>query len=164
MDAGEPSYNGGNDCCDVGGSIAYGLGFYFVFLLFVFTISYTSYKCNRSMHSRLSRSTATTSDGSDDYHIISLPQGLCDDVISTFPTFLYSEAVMTHKGDSETDNYTRGNYYGSGCSICLADYNQSDVLRLLPECAHLFHLSCIDTWLKVHPTCPVCRNSFDLSK
>ncbi|KAL7612974.1 putative RING-H2 finger protein ATL71 [Lactuca sativa] len=161
MDTGEPSYSGGEDCSDdIRGNIAYSLGFYLVFLLFVFTLCYTSYICNRRMHFQLSPPT-TTSDGSDDYHITTLPKGLCDDVISTFPTLLYSEAMMTHNADSETD--THNTNYCSGCAICLMDYKPSDVLRLLPECCHLFHLRCIDTWLKVHPTCPVCRNSFDFS-
>ncbi|CAH2040846.1 unnamed protein product [Thlaspi arvense] len=45
------------------------------------------------------------------------------------------------------------------CSICLADYKGSDTLRLLPDCGHLFHLKCVDPWLRLHPTCPVCRTS-----
>ncbi|KAK8952143.1 RING-H2 finger protein ATL70 [Platanthera zijinensis] len=50
---------------------------------------------------------------------------------------------------------------GSGCSVCLADYGDDDevLLRLLPECGHLFHERCVDTWLRLRPTCPVCRSS-----
>ncbi|KAJ6690628.1 hypothetical protein OIU85_006839 [Salix viminalis] len=41
----------------------------------------------------------------------------------------------------------------------VTDYKDSDLLRLLPECGHFFHAQCIDLWLKLHPTCPICRNS-----
>ncbi|KFK41655.1 hypothetical protein AALP_AA2G155700 [Arabis alpina] len=30
-------------------------------------------------------------------------------------------------------------------------------LRLLPKCNHAFHISCIDTWLRSHTNCPLCR-------
>ncbi|KAL7147051.1 hypothetical protein ABFS83_06G082400 [Erythranthe nasuta] len=49
--------------------------------------------------------------------------------------------------------------YASACSICLADYRDADLIRLLPSCGHLFHLKCIDPWLILHPSCPVCRTS-----
>jgi hypothetical protein len=32
-------------------------------------------------------------------------------------------------------------------------------LRSIPECNHYFHAACIDEWLKMNGTCPICRNS-----
>lgn len=31
-------------------------------------------------------------------------------------------------------------------------------MRLLPKCAHAFHVPCIDTWLRAHVNCPLCRS------
>ncbi|KAI3859644.1 hypothetical protein MKX03_031158 [Papaver bracteatum] len=45
------------------------------------------------------------------------------------------------------------------CSICLADYTHNDTLKSLPECNHYFHVNCIDGWLRVNGSCPVCRKS-----
>ncbi|XP_028769060.1 RING-H2 finger protein ATL54-like isoform X1 [Neltuma alba] len=43
------------------------------------------------------------------------------------------------------------------CVICLAEYKEREVLRIMPKCGHSFHLSCIDMWLRKQSTCPVCR-------
>ncbi|XP_042480143.1 RING-H2 finger protein ATL39-like [Macadamia integrifolia] len=43
------------------------------------------------------------------------------------------------------------------CSICLGEYQEKEVLRIMPKCSHNFHLSCIDVWLQKQSTCPVCR-------
>ena len=48
----------------------------------------------------------------------------------------------------------------STCSICLERYEDGQPLRLLPcDARHAFHRPCIDTWLREHDTCPVCRVS-----
>ncbi|XP_008804794.2 RING-H2 finger protein ATL52-like [Phoenix dactylifera] len=44
-----------------------------------------------------------------------------------------------------------------GCPVCLADFREGELLRLLPKCGHAFHLPCIDTWLRSHLNCPLCR-------
>ncbi|KAK1261834.1 NEP1-interacting protein 1 [Acorus gramineus] len=43
------------------------------------------------------------------------------------------------------------------CSVCLQDFQIGEVARCLPQCQHLYHLSCIDGWLIRHGTCPMCR-------
>ncbi|CAN4110517.1 unnamed protein product [Withania somnifera] len=43
------------------------------------------------------------------------------------------------------------------CAVCLSEFQEGENLRLLPKCSHAFHLPCIDTWLKSHPNCPLCR-------
>lgn len=45
------------------------------------------------------------------------------------------------------------------CPICLSDYRAEEVVRCIPECQHCFHAGCIDVWLRLNNSCPVCRNS-----
>ncbi|XP_059302799.1 RING-H2 finger protein ATL20-like [Lycium ferocissimum] len=45
------------------------------------------------------------------------------------------------------------------CPICLVEYSAGDSIRLIPLCQHCFHAHCVDEWLKMKATCPVCRNS-----
>ena len=46
---------------------------------------------------------------------------------------------------------------GTECSVCLNEFREDDTLRLLPKCNHAFHIPCIDTWLRSHTNCPICR-------
>ncbi|XP_054802650.1 E3 ubiquitin-protein ligase ATL6-like [Prosopis cineraria] len=74
------------------------------------------------------------------------PRGLDPTVIQAFPTLQYS-LVKNHK-------------IGKGaleCAVCLSEFEDSETLRLIPKCDHVFHPECIDEWLASHTTCPVCR-------
>jgi len=42
------------------------------------------------------------------------------------------------------------------CSICLAEYEDEDEIKVL-QCDHIFHKECIDRWLFINFTCPICR-------
>lgn len=45
----------------------------------------------------------------------------------------------------------------SKCTVCQDDFNEQDDVRVLP-CEHIYHLDCIDDWLKIHSyKCPCCR-------
>ncbi|KAF3672161.1 RING-H2 finger protein ATL54-like [Capsicum chacoense] len=46
---------------------------------------------------------------------------------------------------------------GTECSVCLSEFQEDETLRILPKCNHAFHIPCIDTWLRSHTNCPVCR-------
>ena len=39
------------------------------------------------------------------------------------------------------------------CTICLS--NNKNLIKL--ECSHVFHHKCINEWIKINPTCPICR-------
>eukprot|EP00249_Psilotum_nudum_P021793 c28249_g1_i1 orf=441-1598(+) len=42
------------------------------------------------------------------------------------------------------------------CCICLSAYDDGAELRELP-CSHHFHCICIDKWLRINATCPLCK-------
>ncbi|KAK7287096.1 hypothetical protein RIF29_00134 [Crotalaria pallida] len=50
------------------------------------------------------------------------------------------------------------------CPICLGEFENGDKVRMLPKCNHEFHVTCIDTWLLSHSSCPNCRHSLLLEK
>nr|XP_009405146.2 PREDICTED: RING-H2 finger protein ATL52-like [Musa acuminata subsp. malaccensis] len=43
------------------------------------------------------------------------------------------------------------------CAVCLSELRDGELVRLLPKCGHAFHLTCVDTWLRSHVNCPLCR-------
>jgi len=45
------------------------------------------------------------------------------------------------------------------CPICLEPFQVGDTLRTMP-CMHKFHSKCLDHWLSIKATCPICK--FDL--
>ncbi|KAJ0565310.1 putative transcription factor C2H2 family [Helianthus annuus] len=79
-----------------------------------------------------------------------VPPGLDPLIINSFPTFTYSSVK----------EYQRENY-GLECAICLCEFKDENVLRLLTKCYHVFHQECIDLWLGSHKSCPCCRCSLD---
>jgi hypothetical protein len=43
------------------------------------------------------------------------------------------------------------------CPICLESIEEEEVQLI--NCNHIFHGACINTWLKIKPSCPLCRIS-----
>ncbi|KAK4409863.1 E3 ubiquitin-protein ligase MP [Sesamum angolense] len=43
------------------------------------------------------------------------------------------------------------------CPVCLAEYGEVEVKEM--PCGHRFHSGCIEKWLGIHGSCPVCRYS-----
>ncbi|KAJ2803032.1 hypothetical protein H4R20_003050 [Coemansia guatemalensis] len=46
------------------------------------------------------------------------------------------------------------------CGICMDEYKSEEEVMILP-CKHFYHLECIDHWLKMNGTCPICRTRID---
>ncbi|XP_064958491.1 RING-H2 finger protein ATL70-like [Musa acuminata AAA Group] len=73
--------------------------------------------------------------------------GIDQATLMRYPRVTYSQANLDDKGTT-----------ASCCCICLYDFEDTDVLRLLPQCGHPFHLDCVDPWLRSHSSCPICRS------
>ncbi|XP_024958753.1 putative RING-H2 finger protein ATL21A isoform X1 [Cynara cardunculus var. scolymus] len=72
--------------------------------------------------------------------------GLDGPTIESYPKTVLGESCRLPKDDGT-------------CAICLSDYEPKEEVRTIPECNHYFHAECIDEWLKLNATCPVCRFS-----
>ncbi|KAI3903937.1 hypothetical protein MKW92_047380 [Papaver armeniacum] len=73
--------------------------------------------------------------------------GLDESTLRSYPQMVLSESLRFLNPENTV------------CSICLADYKPKDTLRSIPECNHYFHVYCIDGWLRMNGSCPVCRKS-----
>ncbi|XP_021288961.1 putative RING-H2 finger protein ATL21B [Herrania umbratica] len=79
------------------------------------------------------------------------PKGLDGPAIEAHPTTLLGESGELPRPNDNT------------CPICLCEYQAKEMIRTIPDCKHYFHASCIDEWLKLNATCPVCRNTTERS-
>jgi hypothetical protein len=52
----------------------------------------------------------------------------------------------------------KGSHERENCAVCLELYSNNDIIRILP-CRHEFHKNCVDPWLKLKQTCPLCKNN-----
>ncbi len=58
------------------------------------------------------------------------------------------QEIVGHADDGEGEDV---------CSICFAQYESNDILRILPACGHVFHAECGDRWFLRNPLCPLCK-------
>lgn len=73
--------------------------------------------------------------------------GLDGDTIESYPKVVLGESRRLPKPDDVT------------CAICLSEFQPMETLKTIPDCDHCFHADCIDEWLRLNGTCPMCRNS-----
>ncbi|KZV41620.1 ring finger protein [Dorcoceras hygrometricum] len=110
--------------------------------------------CTRIICRRLRRMEEQRAFEADPRNDFELPEhggsGRAPVVVAAIPTMKFNREAFSSMEDAQ-------------CSICLAEYEEKEVLRIMPKCGHTFHLSCIDMWLRKQLTCPICRISMDES-
>ncbi|KAH6833496.1 hypothetical protein C2S53_019395 [Perilla frutescens var. hirtella] len=118
-----------------------GFGMSATFIVFV---------CTRLICGRLRRMEAQQMLEIDSRIDLELPEhrinGLEPVVVAAIPTMKFNREAFSSMENTQ-------------CTICLSEYQEKEVLRIMPKCGHSFHLSCIDIWLRKQSTCPVCRLS-----
>lgn len=76
-----------------------------------------------------------------------LPSGLSPAIIASLPIFAFKQ---TKHNNGTSDGTTE-------CAVCLSILEDDEMVRILPNCKHTFHVECVDKWLASQSTCPICR-------
>ncbi|ONM38911.1 E3 ubiquitin-protein ligase At4g11680 [Zea mays] len=76
----------------------------------------------------------------------SVGRGASDEQLAALPRWRFKEPDVAR--DRERDDQE--------CCICLAQYGEKEEVRQLP-CTHVFHLKCVDRWLRIISSCPLCK-------
>ncbi|EES00069.1 hypothetical protein BDA96_03G022900 [Sorghum bicolor] len=114
----------------------------FVLLLRYAAALYANHRiATLSAHDDLPPPPAARSDGASS-------SGLDDAAIARLPCFV----VVVSRGAGAAAAAT-----ATECAVCLGAVEEGETARSLPGCAHAFHARCVDAWLRLRPTCPVCR-------
>ncbi|XP_024533179.1 RING-H2 finger protein ATL72-like [Selaginella moellendorffii] len=82
--------------------------------------------------------------------------GLTKKIIKSFQLVRYGSSSLREKAESDTSGC--GGCW-TECMICLSDFRNGQMVRILPHCSHGFHRKCIEQWLHSHTSCPICRNA-----
>ncbi|KAK9129051.1 hypothetical protein Syun_017848 [Stephania yunnanensis] len=143
-----------------GVGLGYGIAIAVGILVLISTIMLTSYVCvkvkssshgGRHHHpdppSRHGGAAATIGSSAEPAALV---LGLDGATIMSFPETVLGESKRLPAGHSMDDD---------PCPICLLDYKPKQALRVMPDCNHCFHSDCIDQWLRMSATCPLCRTS-----
>lgn len=83
--------------------------------------------------------------------------GLAASALAALPVATYRVRGVD---DDEPSSASGGAGTGTGtadCAVCLSELADGEKVRALPGCSHVFHVDCIDAWLRSRTTCPVCR-------
>ncbi|CAL4895539.1 unnamed protein product [Urochloa decumbens] len=79
--------------------------------------------------------------------------GMDAKALRALPVFVWESSSKVGEGEGGA----AAAEHDGQCAVCLGEMEDGELGRLLPACRHAFHVECIDTWLGVSSTCPVCR-------
>ncbi|XP_018853749.2 putative RING-H2 finger protein ATL69 [Juglans regia] len=147
-----------------GVGLGYGIAIAVSILVLISTIMFASYACVRVKANGRSDTNSNNGGDNDDTNVhrsdrqstarprtsmepVIVVMGLDGSIIESYPKTVLGESRRLPKPNH------------GPCSICLSDYLPKDTIRCIPDCHHCFHANCIDEWLRMSATCPLCRTS-----
>ncbi|KAJ6751848.1 hypothetical protein OIU85_002281 [Salix viminalis] len=90
----------------------------------------------------------------------SAERGASDDQISSLPSWRFKAVDTSSEFRNNGDCNSAIASEDLECCICLAKYKDKEEVRKLP-CSHMFHLKCVDQWLRIISCCPLCKQELE---
>ncbi|KAG0535959.1 hypothetical protein BDA96_03G022700 [Sorghum bicolor] len=85
----------------------------------------------------------------------SVRHGLDASALAALPVTTYR--VRRADGGGGDGDGSSASAAAADCAVCLSELADGEKVRALPDCGHVFHVDCVDAWLRSRTTCPVCR-------
>ncbi|CAH9129248.1 unnamed protein product [Cuscuta epithymum] len=114
-------------------------------ILFIFFYFVCKCKCGSRFRS------SSPGSGQPEAQAAAKKGGLDAESVESLPAVTYASVVVGGEAEAERNE----------CCICLGLFEEAEMVKVMPDCCHLFHAQCVDTWLSNRSSCPLCRASLD---
>uniref|UniRef100_A0A0E0JFI6 RING-type E3 ubiquitin transferase n=1 Tax=Oryza punctata TaxID=4537 RepID=A0A0E0JFI6_ORYPU len=91
-------------------------------------------------------------------------RGLDASALAALPVTAYRKNGDGGSGGGEGSNHGGPGATAADCAVCLSELADGEKVRELPNCRHVFHVECVDAWLRSRTTCPLCRAEAEVPK
>ncbi|RZB44768.1 putative RING-H2 finger protein ATL71 [Glycine soja] len=121
------------------------------FIVLTLIVTLTAYVCSNNIPRTIPSVPGGATHSNNNHTTITVepPEPRLDHTsVRSYPSLQFSKAKLCSSNSNSSS---------SSCSICLMDYKECDSLRVLPACAHFFHVKCVDPWLRINLTCPLTK-------
>ncbi|MCO5603482.1 hypothetical protein L7F22_057632 [Adiantum nelumboides] len=120
----------------------------------------TLYCCMPTLIQALCAHDNDNTDDDDDFgymhhHKMNRRAGASEATIHALP--LHSHITPSESSQPGLSSNAKDNSF---CCICLSRYKEGALVRELP-CTHTFHMPCVDKWLRMSATCPLCKHDIN---
>ncbi|QCD76827.1 E3 ubiquitin-protein ligase ATL41-like [Vigna unguiculata] len=120
-----------------------------IIIIFHFSMKYFIIRQRRRRQNELLHQITTQIAPIDVSSVEARNPGLQTSIIASLPKLLFNQ----------TEQFKQGEVIE--CSVCLATVTKDAIIRVLPNCKHIFHVDCVDKWFNCNSTCPICRTVVD---
>ncbi|KAJ1282043.1 hypothetical protein BS78_03G019800 [Paspalum vaginatum] len=87
----------------------------------------------------------------------SVRRGLDASALAALPVTVYHSRKPDGGSGGDGKKGSSSRVTSAECAVCLSELADGAMVRALPSCGHVFHVECVDAWLRSRTTCPVCR-------
>jgi len=91
-----------------------------------------------------------------------LSEGLSEQEIQSIEKLQLSRIAELKMIVTWSEDCEASDEFHAVCAICIENIKVNEWYKQLPQCEHYFHADCIDGWLRLRDSCPLCRQTVEI--